>query len=232
MSDTKQVVLFVGPPGSGKGTQADILAEEQGFTHLESSAVIAEQLGTHEDDETFEAHGKTYRYGDEREKRNTGALMTPEVVSAWMEAKIRQLAAEGKSLAFSGSPRTLFEAQQQLPLHEELYGKENIYAFFITVPPEESVERNSHRRLCRECRHTVPYTEETKALTVCPNCGGELIQREDDKPDIIRHRLDVYREQTLPVADAVKARGIPLHEIDGVGTITDVAARIRRVLTT
>jgi len=229
-SENKQVVIFVGPPGSGKGTQAEILVAEGGFYHLESSAVITEQLNAHSDGETFEAHGKTYRYGDEREKRNSGQLMTPEVVSAWMEAKIRQLAAEGKALVFSGSPRTLFEAQQQLPLHAELYGKESIHALFISVPPEESVERNTHRRSCSACRVPVPHDGTTEGLTACPRCGGKLIQREDDTPEIIRTRLDVYRKQTLPVTEAIKRYGIALHEVNGVGTIVEVAERIRKAL--
>lgn len=226
-----KIILLLGPPGAGKGTQAQILAERFGYVHFETSKVIEEELRTHRDEETITIGEKTFRYGDERQLFNSGRLNTPEVVAFWVTRQLKTLAAKGQPIVFSGSPRTIFEAKELIPLLEELYGKEQIIAITIAIPPQESLYRNANRRVCERCRTPVPFFEETRTLTTCPQCGGMLIRRGSlDTPEVISIRLREYEERTRPIIAYLHERGIPLREIDGTGSIDDVADRILSTL--
>ena len=124
----------------------------------------------------------------------------------------------------------MLEAKRQIPLYKELYGEQNIHILLINVPKETSIYRNTHRRICKECRHPVPFTEETKNLAVCSKCGGELIHRELDKPDVITVRLQEYEKRTLPIIEYLKHEGFVIHEINGGRKIEEVAHEVARVL--
>ena len=221
----------MGPPGAGKGTQAEILVDKYGFFHLESSKVIEAQFNTHKDDEEFHVRGKTYTYGQVKQQWQDGILVEPEVVSHWIAEEIRHHANEGTSLVFSGSPRTMLEAEEQIPLHRELYGDDRIHIFHISVPAEASIHRNSHRRICQDCRNPIPFTPETEGLKTCPKCGGPIVKRGKlDDVETIKVRLVEFAERTLPIVDFIKQQGLSVHDIDGMGEIEDVAARIEEHL--
>lgn len=231
MPQHKQVVILMGPPGAGKGTQAEILVEKYGFFHLESSKVIEGQFNAHDDEEAFDVRGKTYTYGQVKKQWQEGILVEPEVVSHWMQQEIRQLAEKGTSLVFSGSPRTMLEAEEQVPLHRELYGDEYIHVFNISIPPEDSIYRNSHRRICKDCRNPIPFTPETEGLKICPKCGGPIVKRGKlDDVETIKVRLVEFAERTLPIVEFIRSQGLAVHDIDGTGEISDVAARIEQHL--
>lgn len=216
----KQVVIFVAPTGAGKGTQSDMLAEKFGFLHLETSKII-------------EAKFATADPGDEqikKEKENflTGKLVTPEVVTAWVIEKIRELAAAGTSIVFSGSFRTLYEAGEEIPVVEELYGKDHIKIFYLTLSEEESVKRNSNRRICKANRHPIPNIPATQGITTCPIDGSDLVKRELDTPEVARIRYREYLNRTLPVLDFFKSRGTSVIEINGEQSIEKVSEDILR----
>jgi len=226
-----KVVILLGPPGAGKGTQAEILVEEHGFFHFETSKVLEEALRTHDPDASIEVSGKRYRFGDEKKLFDKGKLLTPAVVAHFVEKKIRQLANEGKTVVFSGSPRTIFEAQAYLPIFRELFGQEFLCVVHLVLPPEASIHRNSHRRICSQCRYPVPYFTETEGWTRCPKCAGELVRRGVlDTPDVIRVRLQEYAERTLPIVEYFKEERLLVHEVDGDASIETVAHRIAQAL--
>ena len=211
----KQVVIFIAPTGAGKGTQSDMLAEKFGFLHLETSKIIEAKFAT--------ADPNDEEIKKEKENFLTGKLVTPEVVTAWVIEKIRELAAKDTSIVFSGSFRTMYEAGEEIPVVEELYGKENIKIFYITLSEEESVRRNSSRRICKANRHPIPSTPEFQDITTCPQDGSELVKRDLDTPEVARIRYREYLNRTLPVLDFFKQRGSHIIEISGEQGIEKVS---------
>jgi adenylate kinase len=218
-----EVVIFIGPPGGGKGTQADILAEESGFHHLESSKVIEAKFNA-------VPPGTDATMDHEHELWKTGKLNTPELVRAWMLERIRELAARKTSIVLSGSPRTLFEAEGEMPVFEELYGPEHVHILHLKVDAEVSVARNSKRRICEANRHPIPNLPSYEKLTTCPKDGSPLTTRALDDPSVIRVRLKEYAERTEPILEYLRTRGYTIIDIPGDNVIDAVHAHIAEAL--
>lgn len=220
MSDEnrKFVVILIGPPGSGKGTQADMLAEKFGLFHLESSKVIEEKI----------KHAKPDDAVLQREKRlwESGKLNTPELVLRWIDEKIKEVAGEGRGIVFSGSPRTVYEAEGEIPVLEELYDKKNVKIFNLKLSERESVKRNSKRRICKDSRHPIPNFPEFDWITKCPKDGSEIITRLLDNPETIKVRYQEYVNRTFPIVDFLKKRDYKIIEINGEQSIGDVFKKI------
>src|SRR3989344_597845 len=123
---SKQVIIIFGPPGAGKGTQSELLSEKLGYYHLESSRVLERCFKAESPDKVFTVDGKDYKVGDEIASWKTGVLTSPPFITGLMMAEFKKLAADDKGFIMSGSPRTLFEAQKEMPVLTDLYGKENI----------------------------------------------------------------------------------------------------------
>lgn len=209
-----QVVIFIAPPGAGKGTQADLLAKKFGFHHLETAQIIEEKFKKASPDDL--------EITKEKENFLSGKLVTPEKVTAWVIEKIRELAAAGTSIVFSGSFRTLYEAQEEIAVVEELYGKDNIKIFYITLSEEESVRRNSNRRICQKNRHPIPDVPEFQGMMTCPQDGSPLIKRDLDIPDVIRKRFAEYMNRTAPVLEYLRQHDYQIIEINGEQDIQHV----------
>src|SRR3989344_529597 len=170
----KWVVILIGPPGSGKGTQAELLSEKFGLFHLESSKVIENKFKNADPNDLV--------ISKEKETWRAGELTSPELVREWMLEEIRALYEKGVGIVLSGSPRTMFEAEGEMPVFDELYGKDSIKIFHLNLSKEESVKRNSSRRICEANRHTIPDFPIFKDITVCPKDGSKLLKRELDTP--------------------------------------------------
>lgn len=210
----KQVVIFIAPPGAGKGTQADRLAEKFGFFHLESSKVIEDKFASASPDDPV--------IQQEIKNNRGGILNDPKLVSEWMKERIQQLSDAGTSIVFSGSPRTLYEAEQLMPFIEELYSRGNIKIFQIEISDEESIKRNSARRMCKAKRHPIPNLPEFQNITTCPQDGSELIHREDDQPERIKVRHQEFKNRTAPVLQYLKDHDYTILHINGEQSIDAV----------
>jgi adenylate kinase len=223
--------MLFGAPGSGKGTQAEILSGKTGYYHFESSKIIEFHIKNDELGKTYEIEGQTYKIEDEKNRWESGLLNSPPVVVHWMVEKIKELAEEGKSIIFSGSPRTLYEAEREIPLFKELYGAGNIRFIMLEISPETTIWRNSHRRICELIRHSILFTPETEKLTECPLDGSKLVRRQGlDDPETIKKRIDIYKEQTHPVAEFVEKAGISVHKVNGEQDVAGVHADVYKAI--
>ena len=159
----------------------------------------------------------------EKELYDSGELNTPELVQGWVMDKVRELHTRGRGIVFSGSPRTLPEAEIEMPFFGQLYGKENIHAINIKLSREESFNRNSHRRICKLNRHPIPNFKEYETITTCPKDGSELITRKElDDPETILVRYEVYQRRTEPIIKFMRDNDYNLAEVDGEQTIDKV----------
>ena len=132
--------------------------------------------------------------------------------------KIKEIAAAGLGLVLSGSPRTVGEAQNLLPVLEKLYGRKNMLFFVLKVPPETSLKRNSRRLICSVCGSPLLRVRSTENFTVyspCPFCGGKLVKRTLDRLSVIKDRLIEFDLKTLPVFAAIKKNGYKVNIIKG-----------------
>jgi len=230
MRQKTKVIILIGPPGAGKGTQAILLSEKFHLFYFDTSTIVEKAFKEAKKRE-FVKIGKE-KYYLEREKKlwKEGKLCDPPFVVYLIKEKIKALSKEKKGIVFAGSPRTLYEAEKILPLLEKLYGKANIKIFLLDLPLEQSIWRNSHRRICELMRHPILYNKETLKLTHCPLDGSKLIKRALDKPEVIKKRYQVYLKETLPVIDYLKKRDFKIQKINGAQTVADVFADIQRTI--
>jgi len=231
----KQVVILFGPPGAGKGTQAELLADKLNLYYFETSKILEQnfQLSEEVSDEKriVEVDGKKFDVLEEKKLWKEGKLCDPPFVAYLVQKRIRELFEQGKNLVIAGSPRSVYEAEKILPVLKELYKPENIRVILINISPEETIFRNSHRRICQLMRHPILYNEETKNLKICPLDGSKLIKREGlDDPETIKVRLEEYKKRTYPVLEIFKKEGIKINEINGEQTVANVFADIIKVI--
>lgn len=222
VSRTLEAVILMGPPGAGKGTQAQLLGEKLDFWHLESSKVLEEWFRNADPGEFLEVEGEKYYAADEKKLWEDGILLSPPLVTRLIQEKIRKIHRAGESVLTSGSPRTLYEVERVHPLLEELYGEKNIRVILLEMSEEESVARNSHRRICELMRHPILYSQETLGLTTCPLDGSRLVTRTLDDPATIRVRLGEYQERTYPILEYFKQQGLGITKVNGNQTVEQV----------
>jgi len=225
--NNKEVIIIIGPPGSGKGTQASLLSDRFGFYYFETSKIIERKVMRAKKGDVQAVEGKNYSLIKERKKWETGDLCSPPLVSFWVKERIRELAQENKGIVFAGSPRTVYEAEQIMPVLEELYGKKNIRIILFELKPEDSIWRNSNRRICELMRHPILYNKETEALTKCPLDGSRLIRRGKlDDLETIKIRLKEYQEHTFPVIEHLEREGFGVVKIDASPSPAEVFKRV------
>ena len=128
-----------------------------------------------------------------------------------------------KNLILAGSPRTLYEGKELMPLLRDLYGKKNIKIILIEISPEATIWRNSHRRLCELMRHPILYNKETEKLQNCPLDGSKLVRRKGlDDPETIKIRLKEYNERTFPLLEYFGEQGFNVTKIKGEQSVAEV----------
>ena len=221
-----KAVIIYGPPGSGKGTQADLLARKFNFIHLDTGRYLESLLRS--------PKAKTDPIL-KREKANfdSGRLCTPEWVLKITREETERIAKAGYNLVFSGSPRTLFEAfgdKKTKGLTETLiksFGKKNVSVVLLEVRDETSIKRNSHRVVCSQCG--LPKLESV-SLPHCPLCAGPMRTRSLDNPEIIKVRLKEYRDRTYPIVAQMKKKGFSISKIDGEPLPYKVSEKVVKAL--
>jgi adenylate kinase len=210
-------IVFLGPPGSGKGTQAAKLAQAEGLTHLSTGDLFRDNIAR-----------KTDLGTEIQSYVESGKLVPDELVSRVVFEKLKSLTG-GKGFLLDGYPRTVGQAQSL----EAFSKSERIpvdAVFFFNVDFPELVKRLSARRQCGSCKEVYNLINRpTKKEGICDTCGSALIHRPDDKPEVVDERLQVYKRQTEPVLVHYKGHA-GFHTIDAAGTIDGVFAQIRKAL--
>ncbi len=211
------VVILLGPPGAGKGTQAVRLAKRLGLAHVASGDLFREAVAA-QTPLGQKAQGYMER----------GELVPDEIVVAMVLERLAQPDCR-RGAVLDGFPRTVAQAEA---LEEALSAqrKKVDAVLLVHVPDEVVLERLTGRRICRNCQAPYHMTFNPPVQEgICDRCGGTLYQRDDDREETVRHRLQVYREQTAPLISYYRRKRL-LREVDGVGEVEEVGERLLRAL--
>ncbi|HET9125159.1 MAG TPA: adenylate kinase [Solirubrobacteraceae bacterium] len=218
MAAQLNLILF-GPPGAGKGTQADRLRQDFQLPYIATGDMLRVNVK-----EETELGRRAKQYMD------AGDLVPDELIVAMARDRLREDDADDGFL-LDGFPRTVPQADA---LGEMLggLGRRITAVLLIDVPDEDVIRRLSGRRVCVKSGHNYHVDfDPPKHDGVCDQDGSRLLQRDDDKPEVVKHRLAVYHEKTKPLVDYYESRGL-LRRIDGTRPPSDVHDHIRAVIAT
>ncbi|MCI1666097.1 MAG: adenylate kinase [Atopobiaceae bacterium] len=204
-------IVLLGAPGAGKGTQAQKLVEEYGIAHISTGDLLRAAVAA---DSKLGRQAKSFM--------DEGKLVPDKLVIDLVKERLDADDAQ-KGFILDGFPRNTAQA---VTLDSELaeLDRELDAALLVDVKPEVIIARLSSRRTCRSCGYTG-----TTADAVCPQCGGEMYQRDDDCAATIKNRLDVYESQTAPLVEYYRGHGI-LKEVDGDRPVDAVYADVKALL--
>jgi adenylate kinase len=206
-------LLLYGAPGSGKGTQANMLREHFGIPHIATGDMLRAEIGA----------------GSELGLRAkpilaAGNYVSDEIMIAIVRNRLKQPDCE-PGFIMDGFPRTVPQAEALDALMREL-GKKFDRVVYLKVDTEELLRRLSGRLVCPRCQRTYP-----PATPACEADHSGLVQREDDKPEAVRPRIEIYLEKTVPVLDHFRSEGL-VSEIDGHGTIEEISVQVLESVST
>ncbi|HEX8973954.1 MAG TPA: nucleoside monophosphate kinase [Patescibacteria group bacterium] len=202
-------LIIFGPQGSGKGTQADLLAEKFNLAHIETGQIFRD-IAREESD-----LGRTIKMLNEQKE-----LIPDSITMEVLEHYLEKVPSES-GVILDSAPRTIGQIQPTEALLKSL-GRALDKAIYITLPYEDSVARITKRYMCPVCRrHFVLGKDIETPDDACPTCGGPIMQRVDDTPEGIAKRLKTFYEVTIPVIEQYRKRGL-LIEVDGNQSVEKV----------
>ncbi|MGQ9855597.1 MAG: adenylate kinase [Fervidobacterium sp.] len=210
-------LIFLGPPGAGKGTYAKRVVEKYSIPHISTGDIFREAIAK----------------GTELGKKvqdivNSGNLVPDELTNALVEERLQQPDCE-KGFILDGYPRTLNQAQALDNMLTKM-GKTLTGALYFEVDEETVVQRISTRRVCSKCGKVYNLiTLPPKVEGICDDCGGQLIQRDDDKEDVVRGRFRVYIEKTSPLIEYYRNQN-KLFTLDGRKSVEEVMKMLFNIL--
>ena len=210
-------IIMLGAPGAGKGTQADKICAKYNIPHISTGDIFRANIKNN-----TELGQKAKSYMDK------GELVPDELV---VDLVVDRIKADDctNGYVLDGFPRTIPQAEALDAALAAINDKVD-YAINVEVPDENIINRMSGRRACVACGATYHVAHiPTKVEGVCDKCGAELILRDDDKPETVKNRLNVYHEQTQPLIDYYTAKNV-LHEVDGTKAMEDVFSSIVSIL--
>ncbi|NLC50950.1 MAG: adenylate kinase [Firmicutes bacterium] len=211
------LIILLGPPGAGKGTQAEQLVKKYKLVHIATGDILRTAV-----------KNKTPLGRKAKEYMDRGELVPDQIVVGLVKERLQKPdAAKGGLL--DGFPRTVVQADELEKVLQEL-GQKIAAVINIRVDEEELVQRLSGRRICRECGSTYHLKfNPSKVRNVCDRCGGEFYQRDDDTIETVKNRLSVYKEQTAPLIAYYEEKN-QIYHIDGSEDIEAVFANICSIL--
>jgi adenylate kinase len=214
MEGNRYRIIFLGPPGAGKGTQAERLAEDLKIKKISTGDILREAVAKGTE---LGQRAKSYM--------EKGELVPDEIILGIIEEAIN----DEEGFILDGFPRNINQAKAL----DEMLARKGLnitHVIFLDVPDEEIVKRIAYRRVCLKCGAVYNLIfNPPKEDEICNNCGSKLVQREDDREEVVRKRLEVYRDSTEALVKIYEERGV-LRKIDGLGDREEVFRRIMEAL--
>jgi adenylate kinase len=210
-------LILVGPPGSGKGTQAQLLSQRLGLAHISTGDILREAVcrGT----PLGQLVGPIM---------TTGKLVSDDLMNEVVAERFRK-DDRPENFVLDGYPRTRAQAASFDQVLRQQFLDLTV-VLLLLVDDEEIIRRLAGRRTCPKCKNTYHVMNKPpRKPDTCDNCGTELIQRADDKEETLRERLRVYHENTMGMIAYYRAQGL-LREVSGVGNIEQIYTKIIKVL--
>jgi adenylate kinase len=215
-----KIIILLGRPGCGKGTQAKLLIDKFNFEYFGSGEALRKRQ------EINDYTGKKIA------KVITGGDLVPSfvIIRIWIDAleKFKQKK-KFNGLLLDGAPRKIMEAKILDEALNWYQWQKDVQIILIDISEKESFERLTKRRICRDCKKIIPYIGEFKKIKNCDECGGLLRARTDDKPAAIKKRLTEFKREVVPVLNYYKKQG-RLIKINGVQSIENVFKDILKYL--
>lgn len=210
-------IILLGPPGAGKGTQAQMISERYHIPQISTGDILRRAV---KENTSLGMKAKEFM--------ERGELVPDEIVIGIVEQRLKEPDCE-RGFILDGFPRTRLQAEA-LQTILDCIGKKVSYVINIEVEDEELISRLSGRRTCRDCGAMFHLVfNPPKKEGICDRCGGSLYQREDDKEETIRTRLKEYKKQTAPLIDFYQWKKT-LHSIHGIGNKEQIFSRISNLL--
>ncbi len=212
---------MIGPPGSGKGTQAKKIAAKHGYAHL-SSGDLLRSLAQKTELNSAEKEAV--------EQMKSGQLVSDKLIYTLVFSEIEKNIVAGKGVVLDGAIRNLEQAKGFQDFFKTKNLTAEVLALEIALSDKDSLERLTKRRVCIACGEIVPWLPATKKLKTCPKCGGKLQTRQDDDPKVIKERIKKQGNSALdPIVSFYKDLGL-LVKVDGDQSIEDVEKDVEKVL--
>jgi len=218
-----KIVFILGNSGSGKGTQAKLLQERLGLDYIGSGDMLRARKKLND------FTGRKLRESMDKDT-TTRFAPTAIVFKLWVDRwEAMKEKPEFKGFILDASPRKIREAELLDEMLEWFEWKQYVHVIFINVSREEAFHRLTKRRVCQDCKRIIPDTGELKSHVTCDTCGGRLITRDDDIPEMINNRLDSFEEEVMPVI-AYYEKSNRLTRVNGEQSIEDVYKDIIKAL--
>jgi adenylate kinase len=212
MDNKKYIVIILGPQGSGKGTQGKRLALKLGALYLDTGSLLRDEIASKSEDGKYISS-----------IIDSGNLLPDEYISGFMKNKILSALKKSSGVVVDGFPRSIAQAEAFESLAKPTH------VLLIEIDDNESVRRLSGRRQCpKDGTIYNMITDPPKIGEKCDKCSSSLVQRIDDTPEAIKKRLNLYHENTKPIAKRYEAIGI-LHKINGMFSIEEVESLVWKI---